>query len=39
LKADFVCFSYEEITEDISFFETDVFGILAYDEEVISNTD
>jgi hypothetical protein len=38
LKEDFVCCSYEENAEDILVLETDVFGSLAYDEEVISNT-
>jgi hypothetical protein len=38
LKANFVCFSYEENAEDIYVLGTDVFSSLAYDEEVVSNT-
>jgi hypothetical protein len=38
LKADFVCFSYEENAEDIFFLETYVFRIPYYDEQVVSNT-
>jgi len=39
LKADFVCCSYEENTEDIVFLETNLFGSPDYDEDVVSNTD
>jgi hypothetical protein len=39
LKADFVCFSYEENAEDIYVLETNFFIILAYDEEFVSNVD
>jgi hypothetical protein len=38
LKADFVCFSYEENAKDIFVLETYVFSIPAYDEEFFSNT-
>ena len=39
LKAYFVCCSYEENAEDIFVIKTDVFGSLAYHEEIVSNTD
>jgi hypothetical protein len=39
LKADFVCFSYEENAKDIFVLEIDFFSNLIYDEEVASNTD
>jgi hypothetical protein len=39
LKADFVCLIYEENVEDIFFLEADVFSSLAYDEELVSNTE
>jgi hypothetical protein len=39
LKADFVCFSYEENVEDIYVLETNVFSSPTYDEEVVTNTD
>ena len=39
MKADFVCFSYEENAEDIFILETYVLSIPSYDEEVVSNID
>jgi hypothetical protein len=39
LEANFSCFSYQENAKDILVLETDVIGILAYDEEVMSDTD
>jgi hypothetical protein len=39
LEEVFARCSYEEDVEDIPVLETDVLGIPAYDEEVISNTD
>jgi hypothetical protein len=39
LKADFICYSYEENVEDISVLETYVFSIPSYYEEFVSNID